>query len=432
AAGNVPQDARTIVVGRHARLVPATNPEVAHSHARRAEGRARIASFPEVLRDRIGDSPALIVAGSYGKSSCSALAAWCLAHAGARPGWFVGADAPDLVDNGRLGEGGPFVIEGDEYPAAIDDPRPKFAFYPVDALLLTAAEHDHVNVYPTVDSYLEPFRTLAERVPGQGRIVACATGPHLDTVVAAAAAPVVRYAADAVPGADWHAEDIRPGARTTFGLVHRGKRIGGISTGLLGRHNVENIVGVAALLLEGGYLSFDAFAAAVSAFRGVRRRLERLTPDHALPVYSDFGSSRAKCLAGIHTLREAFPDRRIVVCFEPHTFSFRNRDALHWYDDLFARADHVLVHHPPTHGADTHEQLGLDEIVARIRASGVAADPVDNAEAVLAALANLDPNRDLIVFETSGSFDGAIPRVVEAMRNARPPGEGDSAPHART
>ncbi len=432
AAGNIPADARTIVVGRHARLVPRTNPEVAEAHARRAAGRARIASFPEVLRDHMGEVPSLIVAGSYGKSSCSALAAWCLAHGGARPGWFIGADAPDLIDNGRLGAGGPFVVEGDEYPAAIDDPRPKFAFYPAHEVLFTAAEHDHVNVYPTLDSYLEPFRDLAERVPPTGRIVACATGPHLADVVARATAPVASYAVDPSAGADWHADGIRPGARTTFALVHEGRTIGRVSTGMLGRHNVENIVGVAALLVGGGHLSVDAFAAAVAEFRGVRRRLERLTPEHAPPVYSDFGSSRAKCLAGIHTLREAFPDRRIVVCFEPHTFSFRNRDALHWYDDLFAGADRVLVHQPPTHGAETHDQLDRREIVERIRASGVTADPVGDADEVLAALADLDPSRDLVVFETSGSFDGAIPRVVEAVLAAFPPKEGESDPRART
>lgn len=414
-AENLPDSADTVVIGRHARLVPETNPEVAAAFARRDAGTLRILSFPQALAALTARTENVVVAGSFGKSSCSALAAWVLRHAGVDPGWFVGAEAPDLADNGRLGAGRLFVLEGDEYPAANDDPRSKFLFYAPRHLLLTSGEHDHVNVFPTLESYLAPFRQLVALVPDQGRIVACADGAHLRRVLDAARAPVTRYARGPRPDADWWAENVAFGETTRFTLVHRGATVAAIRTRLLGEHNVENVVGVAALLLGGGWVGPDAFADAVAAFTGVRRRLERLTPDSALPVYSDFGSSRAKCRAGIATLRAAFPDRRLTVCFEPHTFSFRSRDALHWYDDLFAGADRVLIHHPPEHGAHTHDQLARDQIVARVAAAGIDAAPVDDADHLLRLLDGADPARDLIVFETSGGFDGAIPRVVERI-----------------
>ena len=410
---NIPPDTRTVVLGRHAKLVPETNLEVAEAFRRQRQGRLAVVSFPEVLRDIVADSTALVVAGSYGKSTCSALASWVLRCAGLDPGWFVGAEVPCLGANGNLGAGDVFVLEGDEYPAILGDPRSKFAFYPLRHLLLTSCEHDHVNVFPTQESYLAPFRELATRVPVDGSAVACAGAPFVDDVLSHCTGPVVRYGLSPGPGIDWWATDLRVEDGTTrFTIVHAAKPICDVATSLLGNHNIENLVGVAAATIGTGLTTPASFANAISTFTGIRRRLERVTAPGCLPVYNDFGSSRAKCRAGIDALLAAYPDRRLIACFEPHTFSFRNRDALSWYDDLFAGAHRVLVFPPPDHGAATHDQLGVDEITERIRRSGVHTTTVASADALLTELDGLHPDRDIVVFETSGGFDGAIPRVA--------------------
>jgi UDP-N-acetylmuramate: L-alanyl-gamma-D-glutamyl-meso-diaminopimelate ligase len=408
-AQNIPKDADTIVIGRHARLVPETNPEVA---AALASGR-RVVSFPEAIQGLLPGRIPVVVAGSFGKSSCTALMTWALVHAGRDPGWFLGAEALDLADNGHLGGGEAFVLEGDEYPAANFDPTSKFLFYRPRHVLLTSAEHDHINVFPTLDDYLKPYAALLATLPTDGVLAAAREGAHLAPLVERARARTVWYAAEEC-GADWWAtEPVRADGRTQMTLVGPGEEIP-LETGLLGRHNRENIVGVGALLRTAGLVTGDEYAEAVRTFRGVRRRLERLTPDDRLPVYNDFGSSPAKCRAGIETIREHFPGRRLTVVFEPHTFSFRNRGALGWYDRLFAGAHRVLVLPPPGHGAQTHDQLGQEEIVARIAGAGITATSVTDADALLAELAaTVTADWDIVLIESSGAVAGAIPRIAD-------------------
>lgn len=413
AAANIPADVRTIVVGRHAKLVPETNPEVAEAYRLQSEGRAAVVSFPELLRQLIGNATTIVVAGSYGKSTCTSMIAWALEFGGLKPGWFVGADAPCLHDNGNLGAGKIFVVEGDEYPATMNDNRSKFSYYPVHHLLLTSCEHDHVNVFPTRESYLEPYRELIARLPADGTALVSEWGTDTREVAEHCTGLLAYYSFQAAVRSRWVVRDYAYEDGMSHLIINRFQvPIADVRTHLIGRHNFENIVGVGAILLENQFISPWTFGRAMAEYTGVRRRLERKTPEGCLPVYSDFGSSRAKCRAGIEALREAFPKRRITVCFEPHTFSFRNREALSWYDTLFRGVSMVWVYPPPDHGASTHDQLDVDEIVDRIRASGTEAAVVTSADDLLACLEVTEVDEDVIVFETSGNFDGAIPRVA--------------------
>lgn len=413
-ADNIPDDADWIVIGKHAKLVPTQNDEV---EAALSSGK-RVVSFPEVISELLGAKQSIVVAGSFGKSSCTALMAHVLRHARKDPSYFIGAEALDFPDNGHHGKGSVFVLEGDEYPAANWDERSKFLFYKASALLVTSGEHDHVNVFPTLADYLAPFEQLVASLPPDGLIVACWNGAHLVRVMKEASAPVVWYAGEQ-SSADWFATDVkRTGGVTDFTLCHQGKKIIALSTRQLGDHSVENIVGVAALLLEKGLVTPEELAAGIASFSGVRRRLERLNPNTDPPLYNDFGSSYAKCRAGITTIQQSFPGKRVRVCFEPHTFSFRNSDALHWYDTLFAGAERVYLFQPPRHGAATHIQLTQEEIAARIESAGVPVTIVCSADELLAALkADVSVTGDVVLFETSGGFDGAIPRVAEWLRH---------------
>jgi UDP-N-acetylmuramate: L-alanyl-gamma-D-glutamyl-meso-diaminopimelate ligase len=411
-ATNIPTDCDTIVIGKHAKLVPSENEEV---RAAFASGK-QVLSFPAVVAELTKNTKNYVFAGSFGKSSCTALATWALMQASKDPSYFIGAEAKDLPDNGHLGKSDIFILEGDEYPAANDDNRSKFLFYHTKYLLITSGEHDHVNVFPTIDDYLAPFEQLASQVPQKGLLVLCDHGAHLERVAAHATATQIWYGLKQSPRTTWWAEDleIREG-RTYFTLTDTNGPVVRIETGLLGNHNAENIVGVAALLLETGALTPAEFAAGMRTFSGVKRRLERLnSPKSLTPVYNDFGSSRAKCRAGIDTVLAAFPERDLIVCFEPHTFSFRNREAIAWYDTLFLGCRTVYVYQPPSHGASTHEQLTQIEIVERIRASGVNVMGVSSADELLTHLeTNTHCDKELILFESSGDFGGAIPCVTE-------------------
>lgn len=409
AAENLPQGLDLLVLGTSAKLGAEANPEVV---AARAAG-VRITTFAELLGETTAARDVTVVAGSFGKSTCSALAAHILDQAGADPGWMVGAISPSLPATGQWGSG-PMILEGDEYVVSTTDRRSKFALYAADHLLLTSLIHDHVNVFPTFAQYEAPFRELLRRLPEEGLAV-LRDHPAIRAVAHETRARVVWY--DAEPCEGWHARDIVYGETTSFELVAPHGRTIRLATGLLGAHNVENIVGVAALLLERGLVSEDALAAGVASFAGIRRRLDRLTGASRVPLIEGFGSSYEKARSAIEAMRLHYPDRPLVVVFEPHTFSWRSRDALPWYDTVFEGVEQVLLIPPPTHGAASHHQSTFDEIIARIASAGVAVQGVADARSATQVLSHLTGG-EVVLLLSSGPLLGlpdSLPPVFDRL-----------------
>jgi len=190
-----------------------------------------------------------------------------------------------------------------------------------------------------------------------------------------------------------------------------------LATGLLGAHNIENIVGVAAYLLERGLVDEAGLVRAVASFAGIRRRLDRLTRVSGVPLVEGFGSSYEKARSAIEAMRLHYPERPLVVVFEPHTFSWRSRDALAWYDTVFEGAARVLITPPPSHGAASHNQTSLEEILARVDAAGVPAEGVRSAEEAIARLSGLRGDEAVLLL-SSGPLLGlpeALPPVFETL-----------------
>ncbi len=405
AAANIPVDAGMIVIGKNAKLVPETNDEVRAAYA---SGKP-IQSFPEVLDQLARGKDAVVVAGSYGKSTCSSLLAHVLDFCGKDPSFFIGAIPLTPAVSSRIGQGNIFVLEGDEYPSSNNDPRAKFLHYHPKHVLLVPLAHDHVNVYPTITDYLRPFEQLAA---SPETLVACIEGPLSKEFLATIKRQFISYG---VHGGDYHAANIVWGETTRFDLIHNDTLVVSLTMSQLGEHSIQNIVGVGALVLSQNMVTPDEFAAAVAAFKGVRRRLDRKSEKTTLPIFEGFGSSYEKARSAIAAVKRHFPERRLVVVFEPHAFSWRNRDALAWYDDAFAGADSVFVYEPASQGAGTHAQLTQFEIVARLTQSGIKATalPVEGAAAVVGEALSA---KDVVVLLTSGAMGGlieAIPRLAE-------------------
>jgi UDP-N-acetylmuramate: L-alanyl-gamma-D-glutamyl-meso-diaminopimelate ligase len=422
-AANLPADLDVLVLGASARLGGEANPEVAEARRRGVT----VTSFPELVGQATQAKHNTVVAGSFGKSTCSALMAHVLREAGRDAGWMVGAISPSLPDTGHWGQAPEMVLEGDEYVVGPDDRRSKFVLYHPRDVLLTSLVHDHVNVFPTFADYEAPFRELLRLIPADGLLVARESAP-IRAVAAEARCRIVWYDT-ARPHSDlgdgWWAEDIVYGDVTHFSLVRPGGRRLALSTNLLGSHNIENIVGVSAYLLERGLVSEPALAAAVASFAGIRRRLDRLTTRSAIPVIEGFGSSYEKARSAIEALLLHYPHRPLTVVFEPHTFSWRSTDALSWYDTVFEGAARVLIVPPPTHGAASHHQSSFEDILARTAATGVAVEGVRTAEAATRALSALKGD-EVVLLLSSGPLLGlpdSLPPVFDALY-------GDAAAYA--
>lgn len=406
---NIPDDVDLIVIGKNAKLVPEGNEEVRAAF----DSGKKIASFPDVLNDLTKDTDNIVVAGSYGKSTCTALLAWCLKETGKDPSYFVGEITKGFDAHAHAGKGSVFVLEGDEYPSANWDQRSKFLRYNARSVLLTSATHDHINVYPTHRGYLAPFKQLLASLLPNGLLVFNSTEQHAKALAQEYKGKKVSYG---LTDGDWHAADIQYGMPTTFKLMHGTAVTTELTTELLGAHNIENIVGISALLLEKGLLTPQELAAGVATFKGVKRRMELLSPNSAVPVLEGFGSSYEKARSAIEAMRLHFPDRRLIVVFEPHTFTWRNRAALHQYDDVFAGTDKVFIYEPASQGAATHAQLSQDDIIERVRAAGVDAEAIQDGASALALLKQELGPTDTVLLLSSGELGGlikSIPALVE-------------------
>jgi UDP-N-acetylmuramate: L-alanyl-gamma-D-glutamyl-meso-diaminopimelate ligase len=413
-AANLADDLDLLVLGASAKLGGEGNVEV---QAARRRG-VRVTTFPELVGEATALRRITVVAGSFGKSTCTALLAHVLRASGVDAGWMIGAISPSLPDTGHWGTAPEVILEGDEYIVGPTDRRSKFVLYHPRDVLLTSLIHDHVNVFPTFEDYVKPFGELMRLLPAEGLLVA-REHPAIRGIAGEAAARLVWY--DTEPCAGWYPQDIVYGETTRFTLVGPGGRRLALATTLLGEHNVENIVGASAYLLERGLVDEAQLVRAVESFGGIRRRLDRLTKTSAVPVIEGFGSSYEKARSAIEAMLLHYPHRPLTVVFEPHTFSWRNRDALPWYDTVFEGVAKVLVIPPPHHGEQSHQQSGFDEILARVAAAGVPVEGVETAEAATAALSRLSGD-EVVLLLSSGpllGLPGNLPPVFDDLYGAK-------------
>ena len=176
------------------------------------------------------------------------------------------------------------------------------------------------------------------------------------------------------------------------------------------------MVGIGAFVLTRGLVSVEQYTSAMASFRGVMRRLDRKSDHTSVQMFEGFGSSYDKAKSAIAAMKKHFARRRLLVVFEPHTFSWRNRNKLEWYDDVFSGCDRVFIFEPANQGAGTHEQASLSEIMERVHAAGVDATPIRSCEEGLARIGGELRKDDAVLFLTSGDIGGLIehlPRLAE-------------------
>lgn len=403
---NIPDEVDFFIVGRNAKLAPSENEEVRHAY----ESEKPIYSFPEMLGMLTKERNNVVVAGSYGKSTTTSLIAHILQAAGVDAGYFIGAQPVSLPSPAHLGTHSTFVLEGDEYPSAHDDARAKFMhLHPTD-IVLTSVVHDHVNVYPTFAEYQRPFQELLTLLPDDGLVVVCNEEPGALALAEASGKKIVTYG---VSTGMYRAENIVYGATTSFSLVCPNGEIVSLKTDQLGAHNIEDIVGACAYVLSRNLVSPEQLPAAILSFDGVRRRLDNITPRSRVPVYEGFGSSYEKAISAIAAIKLHFPKKRLVTIFEPHTFGWRNRANLPWYDDVFAGSALVFVAPPEKQGALTHDQLTHEEIMERVQKSGTSVSEY-NPKDFKRAVQELREN-DVVLILTSGTLEHSLAPLAEVI-----------------
>lgn len=313
-----------VIAGMHAR---ADNVEL-----RRAEELGvRVLSFPEYVGEAARDKARVVVAGSHGKTSTTALLLRALQHAGRDADFLVGATLPGTDRSVRLTDAPLMVIEGDEYPASALRPDPKFLFYDPHIVILTGIAWDHVNVFPTLAEYLDAFRRFLAGLRDGTTVIHFAGDEVLTRLVGAVS--------DRVQAVPYDTPDCTP-APDGWIVHHDGRSY---PTGLMGRHNLQNLE---AARCAAGALGLDdrTVLHAMDGFTGADKRLDVLYSTDRHVVIRDFAHAPSKARASLRAVRETYPHRRLVACLELHTYSSLDAGFLPQYAGALDAADEALVY----------------------------------------------------------------------------------------
>src|SRR6185436_7807014 len=278
-----------------------------------AERRALpLLSMPEALyRFCLEKRRPLVVAGTHGKTTTTAMAAFALRECGGDPGYLIGGIPLDLPASWALGSGPRFVVEGDEYNAAYFDRGPKFLHYRPQTLIWTSGEFDHADLYASPAALLAAYRQLLEQMPADGLLVACGDRPEVRELASAAPCRVVFYGMD-------EDNEVRPLAPPVEESGRYRCRVVGpageaeLSPGLGGLHNLENAIAVWAAVAADGH-DPQRVADALGRFRGVARRLQELGTAAGVTVVDDFAHHPTAVAATLDAMRHRYPGRRLLA-----------------------------------------------------------------------------------------------------------------------
>ena len=358
----------------------------------------------------------LMVAGTHGKTTSTAMMAHTLEAAGRDPSLMVGGVAKDFDSNYRIGRGGDFVIEGDEYDTAFFDKGPKFLHYRANGAIITAVEFDHADIYRDLDHVKSSFRALVEQMD-EGRILAvCADFPEALNVSANA-----RTLTFGLRAGDFRAVDIRMGADGAhFSIARGGNRVAEkVHLPIGGRMNVANALGVFVLLSECG-LSADEITQGLRSFRGVVRRQEVIGAAGGVTVIDDFAHHPTAIRATLEAVAERFTGHRILAAFEPRSNTARRNVFQDAFATAFNRASRVYL--APVYFKDNDpipagERLDTTELADAITERGPLAVACDSNDAILAAMLHDARPGDIALFMSNGPFESLKERFLAAIAN---------------
>ena len=384
--GKITKDIDEVILGMHAR---ADNPEL----VRAQELGLKIFSYPEYLFEQSKNKTRVVIGGSHGKTSITAMVLHVLKFCNIETDYMVGAQLEGFETMVKISSDAKFIVlEGDEYLASPVDRRPKFHLYHPDIALLSGIAWDHINVFPTFENYVEQFRIFVNLIEKNGTLVYCSADAEVKKVCEQARKDIL-LKPYAVP-----AHEIIDG--TTF-LIRNNKKIPLL---VFGDHNLMNIEG-ARRVCAGMGVSDEKFDEAIQSFKGAARRLELVRKEGTFSCFKDFAHSPSKLKATTAAVKKQFPDRKIVACMELHTFSSLTSEFLKEYAGSMNTADEAYVYFNPHTIA--HKKLEpISE--AQVKDAFARKDLMVSTDSkkLVEELTAKKWNNSVLLLMTSGNFDG--------------------------
>ena len=375
----------------------------------------RYASMAETVKELfIRGKQSIVVAGTHGKTTTTAMLAWILEVAGRKPSFLVGGIAENFGSSFQLRDGPDFVIEGDEYDTAFFDKGPKFLHYLPRIALLKNIEFDHADIYADLEAIKTAFRRLINIVPRSGLIVAGIDSPVVTELIPAAFS---RVATAGLGTGEWQAVNIKTTADgMDFEILRSDSNTGSFAIPLPGTFNVQNALGAIIVARDLG-IPDEVIRRALSTFKSVKRRLEIRGEVNGIVVYDDFAHHPTAVQETLRAVRERHPHARVWAVFEPRSQTCRRKIFEPAFIQSFDPADVILI--ARVYGAShlaPAETLSPDRVAEGIRARGKRAFTFASTAEIVSLVASEARPGDHVVIMSNGGFDNIHVKLLERLR----------------
>lgn len=412
------RDVDMVLIGGGAILKHSNNVEL--EEAKRLK--KKIVTFAQILEEILVKEESIVVAGTYGKTTTSGLLAYIFEVLGENPSFMTGGQPIHFESGTRNTDSKYSILEGDEFAAAFGyDNNPKYIYYKPKYTLITAAQWDHLNLYPTEKSFVDAFDTLAQKTfENKGILFLCSDGKNLDIIYNKYKdrLPIYTYGSKnfSFRGiSHYSSELINNDKEYTYFRVYKDDNvIGEFKTQLIGNHNIENILG-AIMICDTLKKDLVKVSKAISEYKGVKRRQEiRGVNSKGTVIIDDLAHSAVKAKATLEALRTRYKKEKLIVIFDPHASSLSDRKSLQWYYGAFDLADKVYIPRVTVKKSTnkTERVYGID-IVNAIKTTQPNVEYTANDDILLNKLKRDSSSNTVIVFMSSGGWRGIIENILK-------------------
>ncbi|MBW2003679.1 MAG: UDP-N-acetylmuramate:L-alanyl-gamma-D-glutamyl-meso-diaminopimelate ligase [Deltaproteobacteria bacterium] len=373
-------------------------------------------SMPQALKKfAMNTKKSIVIAGTHGKTTVSALTAWILEVAGLNPSFMIGGIAKNFNRNFKVSNGPYFVIEGDEYDTAFFDKGPKFLHYDPYIAAITSIEFDHADIYKGIEEIKNSFTRFIEIVPKEGTVCINSDDPLVGNVIKEAQCSTLSFATQS--DADLTVGDVTSqNGKTRFTIFKKNMEFARVTTDLFGNYNISNILAATAISSLIG-IPHETIVEAIETFKGVKRRLEVLGEYNDVMVIDDFAHHPTAVSETIKAVKSHYRNRRLIAVFEPRSNSSRRNIFQNAYADSFTGADLVILPEPlMTDTIPLNERFSSPKLIVDLKKRGIEAHYFPDNHALFdGLLAHIKPC-DVILIMSNGAFDNIQKRLVKRLK----------------
>lgn len=398
-----------------------------------------ITSFPELLWSLTKDKYRIVVAGTHGKTTTTALIALLLRHCGYNPGYFIGGLVQDFRSNFKWSESRFFVMEGDEYYSSFFDHEPKFLHYRPNLLVLNNIEMDHFDYFENREQLLSAFQRLVASLPGSGVLIANADDPNVVEVVKSFAQKVVWFSSEKIE-LEWFARFLDyKDEQMHFEVFHNGESWGKFRFGKPGEHYMKDCLAALATLnvpqlqeilnlndshknnsSKKQYCHLGAdFVPPLKNFQGATRRFEKIADVKGVRIYDDYAHHPTAVMKTLEATKKMYPERRLWAVYEPHTYS-RTKETLSQLSSAFYACDVVII--PEIYAAREKHLAGLingAKVVMELKKKHKNVHFIPEQKDVLSFLVKNVKKGDVVVVMAVGSFNSLAQELAQALKEKK-------------